>query len=180
MLISLSNLNIWYHFQFGFGVRERERERERERSLFWVKLNWFLIGMHEVGWQIWKEFGLVLGSCLMKLEKMRSRKKIRVKETCSWGKKKREVKKKSKRWFEWDMWTCKEVYKMKISIILGHNKLSQNFHNNWDIKSFICENKIINIRLRLTTTKNWVLWKYVTFYCISRLFKLVLISLEKK
>ena len=40
------------------------------------------------------------------------------------------------------MCPCKEVYKMKISIVLGHKKLSQNFHNSWDIKSFICENKI--------------------------------------
>ena len=28
------------------------------------------------------------------------------------------------------MCPCKEVYKMKFSIVLGHNKLSQNFHNS--------------------------------------------------
>ena len=60
-----------------------------------------------------------------------------MKETFSWEKKKKKVKGCLS-----GMCPCKEVYKMKISIVLGHNKLSQNFHNSWDIKSFICENKI--------------------------------------
>ena len=44
------------------------------------------------------------------------------------------------------MCPCKKIYKMKITTVLGHNKLSQKFQNSWGIKSFI--------RLGLTTTKN--------------------------
>ena len=45
------------------------------------------------------------------------------------GEKKIEEKKsrkKIKKWVKWDMWdTCKEIYKITITIVLGHNKLSQ-------------------------------------------------------
>ena len=51
-------------------------------------------------------------------------KKIRVKKS------KKNVNK-SKRWFEWDSCpSCKEICKIKFSIMLRHNKLSQNFHSS--------------------------------------------------
>ena len=38
---------------------------------------------------------------------------------------------KSKTWFEWDMCpSCKKIYKIKITIVLGHKKLLQNYHNS--------------------------------------------------
>jgi len=62
---------------------------------------------------------------------------------------------------------------MKITTVLGHNKLSQKFQNSGGVKSFI--------RLGLITTKNKLYCEnIVTFYYISSLFKLVLFSLEKK
>ena len=62
---------------------------------------------------------------------------------------------------------------MKITSILGHNKLPQKFQNSWGVKYFI--------RLGLIATKNKLYYKnIITFYYISTLFKLVLFSLEKK
>ena len=59
-------------------------------------------------------------------------------------KKEREEKEKlnkSKTWFEWDICpSCKKIYKIKITIVLGHKKLLQNYHNSWDVKFFICQN----------------------------------------
>ena len=38
----------------------------------------------------------------------------------------KKSRKKNKKWVKWDMWdTCKEIYKITITIVLGHNKLSQ-------------------------------------------------------
>ena len=38
----------------------------------------------------------------------------------------KKSRKKTKKWVKWDMWdTCKEIYKITITIVLGHNKLSQ-------------------------------------------------------
>ena len=51
--------------------------------------------------------------------KDKGEKKIRVKE-------KQKNVNKSKRWFEWDLCpSCKEICKIKISIVLRHNKFSQ-------------------------------------------------------
>ena len=61
--------------------------------------------------------------------------KIKVKEDKGernvWLRKKKKEVNKSIRWFKWD--TCplgKEIYKIKITIVLAHSKLSQNFHNS--------------------------------------------------
>ena len=59
-----------------------------------------------------------------------------MKETMVEEKKKREREEKeklnkSKTWFEWDMCpSCKKIYKIKITIVLGHKKLLQNYHNS--------------------------------------------------
>ena len=61
---------------------------------------------------------------------------------------------------------------MKITTVLENKKLSQKFQNSWGVKSFI--------RLGLTATKNKLYYKnIVTFYYITKLFKLVLFSLKK-
>ena len=49
-----------------------------------------------------------------------------VRNRCVRKKEKKKSRKKNKKWVKWDMRdTCKEIYKITITIVLGHNKLSQ-------------------------------------------------------
>ena len=89
------------------------------------------------------------------------------KESCGWEeKKKKKVKGRVG-------YVLKEIYKIKITTLLGHNNVSQKFQNNWVIKFFM--------RVRLATIKNkWYCKNIVTFYYILARFILVLHSLGKK
>ena len=57
-------------------------------------------------------------------------KKIGWQETCGWGKKNKSTKNKQKQKVEWDTSLCKEIYKTKITAVIGHKKLPQKFQTS--------------------------------------------------
>ena len=105
-------LNQIYNFQFQC----KPINPNRLLGFFWVKKR------HVGGWRKRKRYLMEIGKKQVDEKKSEENKKL-----------------------VWVGYICHHIRKftkIKITIALRHNKLSQYFHNNWGVKYFIYQNKI--------------------------------------